>query len=94
MINNFSPEEKETVILSSDADNQWDIYNMQKKIINKMTRLNIQPYKTDLDEEGNIIAAYYKIPFSQLSFRKSMQLSDDQKEKKRVILEKARQNKK
>lgn len=82
----LSPEERETIILTSDAEKTWDVYTCQKKIMTKLQKIGVEPYDTQYDEEGNIISARYTVDFSQISFRKKTELTEEQKEKRRQIM--------
>lgn len=93
---NFTPEEKETIINLSDADKQWEVFTMQKKIIHKLDKLGAKPYKVEKDDEDNIISASYKLDYSQVSFRKKGEkriLTDEQRQILRDRMAKARSKK-
>lgn len=73
---NYTAPERETVILSDDADNTWSICTLQQKVINKLRKAGIEPYKVT---DGT---HWYKdIPFNRVSFRN---------ESKRVMSEEQR----
>ena len=93
---NFIPEERETIINLSDADKQWEVFTMQKKIIHKLEKIGAKPYKEEKDEDGNIISASYKLEYSQISFRKKGEkriLTDEQRQILRDRMAKARSKK-
>ncbi len=79
----YSKEERETIILSNDEDRFWDVYSRQTRIFNKMSKLGVEPYKTEM-EDGVMIAAYYKLDLNQVSFRKKVVLTEEQREKRKL----------
>lgn len=79
---NFLAEERETIILSNDSSKVWEVYTMQQKIMNKMKSIGVEPTKTEKDNEGNIISCTYIIPYKQISFRKIIELTEEQKQAK------------
>lgn len=89
----YSKEERETILLNNDEDKEWDIYTRQPRVMKRMKDLNISPYKTET-EDGVIIAAYYKLDLNQVSFRKKVVLSEEEKEKRRQNMIKNSQNRK
>jgi hypothetical protein len=92
----LSKEERETIILTSDADDEWQIYTCQQKIMTKMKNLGIFPFKVDVDKDGNEVAKYYKVGYKQVSFRKESSgrnLTDEQREELAERMRKARQEK-
>lgn len=73
-----SAEERETIIRSDDDTKTWTVYTLQQKVINKLKKVGVEPYK--IDDDG---AHYYKdLKFNQVSFRSG---------KERVVSEKQRQ---
>lgn len=93
---NLIPEERETIINLSDADKQWEVFTMQKKIIHKLEKIGAKPYKVEKNDEGNIISASYKLEYSQISFRKKGEkriLTDEQRQILRDRMAKARSKK-
>ena len=88
--------ERETIILTSDEDSEWTVYTCQQKIMTKMKKIGAEPYKTEKDSNGNVIANYYKIDFKQVSFRSPSQkreMTEEQKQKVAERLQRARNNK-
>lgn len=93
MINiSYEPCEKETHITTDEESRTWNIYTLQTRIVTKLKKLGIEPYKTSPDGEF-----WFKdIPFNQVSFRgKSTRImSDEQKKAASERLSKAREAKK
>lgn len=87
--------ERETIILTSDGEKTYELYTCQQKIMNKMKKIGVKPFKIQKDDEGNIIACTYKLEYKQISFRKIVETSDETKEQRRirgVKLAESRQN--
>lgn len=80
------PEERETVILTSDNEKTWSVYTCQKKIMRKLEKIGAMAYDVQYDEEGNIISARFEVDYSQISFRKKIELTEEQKEKRRQVM--------
>ena len=80
---NLAPYERETIILTNDEDGCWEIYTCQGKIMTKLKKIGAEPYEVKRNEEGRIYEAKYRLDYKQISFRKIIQLSDEQKEKRR-----------
>lgn len=86
-------EERETIITTDDSLDVWDIYTGQRKIMTKIEKLGVEPYKVEKDEEGSIISKSYKLDFKQISFRNIREMSEEEKEKRRQIgIEAAKRN--
>jgi transcription initiation factor IIE alpha subunit len=90
----FTSIERETIINISDEDNMWDVYTRQGKIMTKLKNIGAVPYKVERDENNRIESAWYKLNYKQVSFRKDIILSEEQKEKRRLHMEQVRQNQK
>jgi hypothetical protein len=90
----FTSIERETIINISDEDDMWDIYTRQGKIMTKLKKIGVKPYKVEKDEDERIVSAWYKLNYKQISFRKEIILTDEQKEKRRLHMEQVRQNQK
>lgn len=77
------PEEKETLINKQNGDQEWDIYTTEKPMMTKLEKVGLEPYKCDYDvDTGEVVASYYKIPISRLTFakeRKKTVLSDERR---------------
>lgn len=67
----LSSAERETVMLTNDEDNFYTITTIQQKMMTKMKKAEIEPYKTELDEDGKIFCLFYKVPYRQISIRKA-----------------------
>lgn len=80
------PEERETVILTSDNEKSWSVYTCQKKIMRKLEKIGAIAYDVQYDEEGGMVSARYKVDFNQISFRKKIELTEEQKEKRRQVM--------
>ena len=83
---NFTAEERETIITTDETMSTWNIYTRSKKVMNKLKKINAIPYDTKLDEEGNIEEAQYALDYSQVSFRKKIILTEEQRQKKRETM--------
>jgi len=82
---NLEPFERETVILTSDGDKTYDLYTCQQKIMNKMKKIGVEPYKIQKDSEDNIISCTYKLGYKQISFRKiADEPTEEQAEQRRL----------
>lgn len=90
----FTGIERETIINISDEDDMWDVYTRQGKIMTKLKKIGVEPYKVEKDENGRIESAWYKLNYKQISFRKEIILTNEQKEKRRLHMEQVRQNQK
>jgi len=77
----LTPPERETVILSSDADDHWKIWTAQRPLI---TRLKKNPAATLVNEgaHGSSAWAEFTLPAALLSFRsirRTRTLTDEQR---------------
>lgn len=79
-------EERETIINLSDVDDQWEVYTCQKRIMTKLKKIGVEPYKIEFNKDGSILSAKYKVDYAQISFRKKIQLTEEQKEKRRQTM--------
>lgn len=81
--------ERETAIHCDDESKTWSIYTMQQRVITKLKKAGIEPYK--IQEDG---AHWYKdIPFNQISFRsgsRGRNMTDEQRQAAAERLKKAR----
>lgn len=86
----LSPEEKETHICTSSADEEWSIYTCQSRMIKKLDKMGLVVYQEDIIE-GEVIGKYYKIPLDYLSIRvkKKREMTEEQREELR---QRAKQN--
>jgi hypothetical protein len=90
----YTASERETVLNIDDETNLWHIYTLQQKIITKLAKANITPYR--IDDDG---AHYYKdVPYNQVSFRaeSKREYTEEQKEamgERMKIMHEARRNK-
>jgi hypothetical protein len=82
--------ERETAMHCDDETKTWSIYTMQQRVITKLKRAGIKPYK--IQEDGG---HWYKdIPFNQVSFRsesRGREMSEEQKQAAAERLRKARE---
>ena len=87
----LSKFERETLISTNDELDYYTIYSCQKKMWNRLERMNIEPYKIDKDSDGEIIAKYYRVPLNyvKISISKKRELTEEQKE---ALRERARMN--
>lgn len=71
--------EQETIIRSDNESKLWTIYTHQQKVITKLRKAGVEPWK--VDDDG---AHHYKdLKFNQVSFRngKQREYTDEQREK-------------
>jgi hypothetical protein len=84
--------ERETAIHCDDETKTWSIYTRQQRVITKLKRAGIEPYK--IQEDG---AHWYKdIPFERISFRsesKGRNMTEEQRKAAAERLRKARKAK-
>lgn len=89
----LSAAERETVLICNDEMNQWEICTFQSKVITKLRKAGLEPYKVD-SNGGH----YYKdIDFTRVSFRnasKRKPMTEKQREAAAERLKKAREAKK
>ncbi|HDK7195030.1 TPA: hypothetical protein PTV74_003337 [Clostridium botulinum] len=78
--------ERQTIIDTDDSVGYWTIYTCQGKIMTKIEKLGVEPYQVEKDKEGNIAAKYYKLDFKQVSFRKLIKLSEEEREKRKQTM--------
>lgn len=76
----LTPAEKETVITTSNIEDEWTVYTTQPYMIKRMERIGIKPYKTERID-GIDIGAYYKVPFNQLKIVKKRKELDPETKK-------------
>jgi len=82
----FTSEERETIITTDDSLDEWDICTRQGKIMTKLKRIGVEPYKVLKDVKvDRVVEAYYKVAYSQISFRKLIQLTEEQLERRREV---------
>lgn len=74
----FSKEERETIITMCDDSDEVQVFTRQQRVMNKMSKLGIEPIDT-LMEDDKIIQAEYILNRKQISFRKERQLTDEQR---------------
>jgi hypothetical protein len=80
----FTTEEQETVITTDEVDKFWHLYTRQSRIMTKMKRAGIKPYKVT-EEDGRIIEAFYKFDYNQLSItKKKVKKELTEKQKKEI----------
>ncbi|NQF14661.1 hypothetical protein HPY31_12140 [Brevibacillus sp. HB1.3] len=81
--------ERETAIHCDDETKTWRIYTMQQRVITKLKRAGIEPYK--IQEDGG---HWYKdVPFNQISLRsesKGREMTEEQRQAAAERLKKAR----
>lgn len=76
----FTQEEQETIITTDALDKAWNVYTRQQKVMTKMARLGVLPYRVVTNADGRIIEAEYTLALNQVSFRNSRVLSEDQRQ--------------
>jgi hypothetical protein len=81
----YSSSERETVIRSDDESKIWRIGTFQKRVISKLERIGVKPIEITKDGEH-----IYEIDFEQVSFRKKIKLSEEQKRARAERLAKGR----
>lgn len=86
--------ERETVIVTNDEEKYWEVYTCQTKMINKLQKLGIEPYKTDI-LDGEIVGKYYKVPLENIKIgkKREVNLTDDQRQEIAERMKKARESK-
>jgi len=73
----YSPEERETTIVCTDAEKEWTVYTLMPSVIRKIKRLGVQPIKVESDG-----AHYFRLNFEQISFRSGKRkISEEQRKK-------------
>lgn len=75
----YDKSERETHINTDDTMDYWNVYTRQSKVINKMAKLKVEPYRVTKDEEDRIVEAEYKVDLKQIGFRKLVELTEEQK---------------
>lgn len=92
----YDIDERETVAITSDVDDCWEIYTRQRKIMNVLNKRGYEPFKVEMDGD-RVVAAEYMIPFNRISFRsaeqKKIELTDEQRAERARKLKEARENK-
>lgn len=82
------PEEKETHIsfvqeeVENDELKHWKVYTTQPKMMRRIEKLDIKAYKEELDNDGEVVAKHYKVPFKQIQFvkeRKKPNISEERR---------------
>lgn len=77
------PEEKETLISKQNGELDWEIYTTEKPMMTKLEKIGLESYKCDYDAEtGEVVAKYYRLPVSRLTFakeRKKTVLTDERR---------------
>ena len=78
----YCAEERETIILTNDSLDYWEIESFQRKICTKVRKIkNVEIIKETTTENGTVVYGKYKLSFNQLSFRNLRELSEEQSEK-------------
>jgi heme exporter protein D len=92
-IANLTPPERETVLLTSDADDHYDIWTAQRKVI---TKLKKNPAAELLEEGsyGTTVWARFKLPANLVSFRSVTRRQALTTEQKRARAERLKANRK
>lgn len=92
------PEEKETLITKQYKDDKWDIYTTEKPMMNKLEKIGLVAYKTDIDAETKeVVAKYYTIPLNRLTFakeRKKVEMSEERKKQLQEHMKKVHEERK
>lgn len=88
----FEKEERETHITTDDTMDYWILTTRQQKIMTKMQRIGVKPYK-GVKEDGRFIEAEYKLDIKQVSFRKLIELTEEQKLARSEHMRKIREKK-
>jgi hypothetical protein len=70
----YSKEERETIVLTDESLDHWEIYTTSRPHMNRLSKI-VAPYQVDQDKEG-VYAMRFRLPKSQVSFRKPKVLSE------------------
>lgn len=81
----YSAYERETVMRCDDESKIWRIGTFQKTVISKIEKTGAKPI--EITKDGEYI---YELDFDQVSFRKKMNLSDEQRKARAERLAKGR----
>ena len=92
------PEEKEIHISFCPADGveEWDLYTTEGKMMRRIEKLGITAYKIEKDNDGDVVAKNYKIPFKQIQFvkeRKKPQISEERRQQLKENIVKLQESK-
>lgn len=86
------PEEKETLISKQNGEEDWDIYTTEKPMMTKLEKIGLEAYKEDLDQDtGEVVAKYYKLPLSRLTFAKERKKTVLSEERRKQLQEHIKQ---
>ena len=80
----FEACERETILQIDDESKQWEVYTRQSTMMTKLNKI-VKPYKT-IKEDGRVIEAYYRLEPKQVSFRKIIEMTEEQRQKKRETM--------
>lgn len=66
----------------------WNVFTRQGKVMRKLDKIGVKPYKTIKDEDGRVIEAEYEVDFKQINFRKKIELTEEQRQTRAEIARK------
>ena len=77
----YTSEERETVITTDETMTIWNIFTRQQKVMTKLKNIGVIPVKTRA-EDGVTVEAEYNVLYKQISFRKIMEFTEEQRQAK------------
>jgi hypothetical protein len=92
-ISNLTPPERETVLLTSDADDSWSIWTAQRPVITKLKK-NPDAVLVEEGSYGTTVWAKFTLPANLITFRqarKRVELTDEQRTARAERLRKVRE---
>lgn len=90
----FSAEERETVIISNDACDYWQIFTRQRKVATKVKKIpQVEIINEVFTDSGTIAEGTYRLPFKCVKFGALRALSPEAAKVAVERLEKVRRGK-